>query len=421
MASPHDALFKYVFRQPEHAASELRAIFPSALSERLDWRSLHLQPSSFVDEELRGRHADLLFSVRCEGLPAYVYVLFEHQSTNDPLMAFRLLRYLVRIWDSVLSKHPESRRLPAIVPVVLYQGKSEWAAATELRELIDLDPLTLVQVGSYVPQFRFILDDLTRVDDEELRSRSLTAQAAAALALLARVRGRATSLPALRRWVDVFYQVQRGTNGREALVAFWEYALRVGDMDPKDLSKLAQEIGPMASEAYVTAAEILCSHAKAEGIALGKAEGKAEGRIEGNVEGRAELVLRQLQLKFGVNPAAFRQRVLAASPHELDMWADRIITASSLEEAMDTERGGVTAAEVLRARGFTEGRLQILEEAKTKGKAELVLRQLELKFGVMPESVRQRVLLASSGELDVWGDFIITASRVEDLPRPIGE
>jgi predicted transposase/invertase (TIGR01784 family) len=139
VASPHDALFKYVFRQPEHAASELRAVFPPALSARLDWASLQLEPASFVDEELRGRHADLLFSVRCEGLPAYVHVLFEHQSTSDPFMAFRLLRYLVRTWDAVLSKHPDSARLPAIVPVVLYHGKSEWAAATELRALIDLD------------------------------------------------------------------------------------------------------------------------------------------------------------------------------------------------------------------------------------------------------------------------------------------
>jgi hypothetical protein len=281
--------------------------------------------------------------------------------------------------------------------------------------------VTLAHVDPYLPQFRFILDDLSHADDEALRSRPLTAQAAGALALLARVRGPAASLPALRCWVDVFAQVQRGKNGREALVAFWEYALQVGDMNPKDLGTLAQEIGPTASEAYVTAAEILCGHAKAEGIAQGKAEGRAEGRAEGKTEGKAELVLRQLQVKFGVNPAAFRQRVLAASPDELNQWADRILTASSVDEAVDTERGGVTAAEVLQARGFAEGRRQLVEEARTKGKAELVLRQLELKFGVMPESVRQRVLMASSGELDVWGDFIITASRVEDLPRPIGK
>jgi hypothetical protein len=42
------------------------------------------------------------FTIRCNGHAAFLYVLFEHQSTNDPLMAFRLLRYLVRIWEAVL-------------------------------------------------------------------------------------------------------------------------------------------------------------------------------------------------------------------------------------------------------------------------------------------------------------------------------
>lgn len=316
VGSPHDSLFKYVFQQPEHAASELRAIFPSELSARLDWGSLELRPSNFIDDELRGRYADLLFSVRGEGLPAYVYVLFEHQSTSDPLMAFRLLRYVVRVWDSVLAHHPDRKRLPAVLPVVLYHGKRAWTAATELRELIDLDAETLARVAPYQPQFRFILDDLTHPDDRALRGRALTPLAAAALALLARVRSRATSVLALRRWKDVFRAVEQGKNGREALVVFWEYALQVGDMDPKELRKLAQEIGPTASEAYVTAAEILRGDAKAEGRA----------------EGKAEVVLRQLRLKFGEVPEATRQRIVSASSDELDGFADRIITASSIDD-----------------------------------------------------------------------------------------
>ncbi len=99
MSSPHDALFKYVFSQPEHAASELRAVLPAELSMRIDWSSLELQPTSFVDERLSGRQADVLFMLRCQGRKTYLYVLLEHQSTPDALMAFRLLRYLVRIWE----------------------------------------------------------------------------------------------------------------------------------------------------------------------------------------------------------------------------------------------------------------------------------------------------------------------------------
>jgi predicted transposase YdaD len=35
-----------------------------------------------------------------------VYVLLEHQSSPDGLMAFRMLRYVVRIWDEFLRIVP---------------------------------------------------------------------------------------------------------------------------------------------------------------------------------------------------------------------------------------------------------------------------------------------------------------------------
>lgn len=151
MPSPHDALFKYIFSQPENAASELRTVLPAALSNRLEWASLELQPSTFVDERLSGREADRLFKVRCNGHGAYLYVLLEHQSTNGPLMAFRLLRYLVRIWESVLVEEPERQRLPVIIPVVVHHSSNGWTAATELCSLIDLDAETLELVGAHVP------------------------------------------------------------------------------------------------------------------------------------------------------------------------------------------------------------------------------------------------------------------------------
>jgi predicted transposase YdaD len=59
----HDALFKWTFSQPEHAAGELRAVLPRALVDRIDFSSLELCPGSFVDEAFQDRHTDLLF--RC--------------------------------------------------------------------------------------------------------------------------------------------------------------------------------------------------------------------------------------------------------------------------------------------------------------------------------------------------------------------
>ena len=114
-STPHDAVFKAVFGQPEHARGTLRAVVPPVLAEALDWQTLTLRPGSFVDAALMHQHTDLLYSARwCNGGEALVYFLFEHQSTppTEGLMAFRLLRYQDRIWERWRVDHPKAKTLP---------------------------------------------------------------------------------------------------------------------------------------------------------------------------------------------------------------------------------------------------------------------------------------------------------------------
>ena len=86
VATPHDALFKSVFGDPRHAAVHMERFLPTAVVERLDLEALTLRPGSFVDQELREHHADLLFEAPFqEGAGgAFLYLLFEHQSSSDP-------------------------------------------------------------------------------------------------------------------------------------------------------------------------------------------------------------------------------------------------------------------------------------------------------------------------------------------------
>jgi hypothetical protein len=77
-------------------------------------------------------------------------------------------------------------------------------------------------------------------------------------------------------------------------------------------------------------------------IALGKAEGKAEGRAEGKAEGeaagKAALVLRQLELRFGALSTDVVDRVRAASAAELDRFAERLLSAPTLDDVLDSTR-----------------------------------------------------------------------------------
>lgn len=126
VAHAHDGLFRLVFGKPAHAASELVAVLPQGLVSRLDMDGLEVVDGSFVDSALRWRHSDVLLSTRLDDHDALVYVLIEHQSRPDQLMPWRMLHYLVRIWDRYLKEHPDASRLPLIVPVVVHQGRRPW-------------------------------------------------------------------------------------------------------------------------------------------------------------------------------------------------------------------------------------------------------------------------------------------------------
>jgi predicted transposase/invertase (TIGR01784 family) len=326
VSTPHDALFKYVFSTPESAVAELRAVLPSDLSARLEWSALRPVPASFVDEHLSARHADLLFAVPYEGREAFLYVLLEHQSSNDPLMAFRLLRYVVRIWESFLAAHPDARALPAVLPVVVHHGDAKWTAVTEFSELLDLAPDARLVLADYLPRFRFLLDDLTAEDEHTLRARSLTAPATAALLLFRYARHATDLLAGLDRWSDVLARVIASPNGHEAFAALLRYTLQVGEVPAEALHRLILRLGPGAEEVYVTTAQQLTELARQEALARGRAEGKAEGK--------AELLLRQLGLRFGPLPRSVADRIHAASSLSLDSWAERVITAQSLDDVL---------------------------------------------------------------------------------------
>lgn len=64
-------------------------------------------------------------------------------------------------------------------------------------------------------------------------------------------------------------------------------------------------------------------------------EGIAEGEVKGRVAGKAELVLKQLQLKGFTLTDGQRQRVLDCRDEAvLETWAARVLVATRLDEVL---------------------------------------------------------------------------------------
>ena len=89
----------------------IRPHLSDALRDHVDWSTMQLVPGSYVDEELRERHSDLVFRVASFAGPIYVYVLLEHRSQYDPRTAVDVARYTLKIWDRWLRQTEVVRRI----------------------------------------------------------------------------------------------------------------------------------------------------------------------------------------------------------------------------------------------------------------------------------------------------------------------
>ena len=319
-ATPHDALFKTIFGKPEDAAGELQHLLPGRIAARIDWASLAPEPGSYVDEQLATQHSDLLFSARSRTSdePVLVYLLFEHQSTPEPLMALRLLGYMVRIWTRYAKENP-GKPLPVIVPAVLAQVPGGWTAATRFADLFA--PTAAALSPGVLPDFTYFVDDLHRVQDQDLQRRALSEQARLGLWLMRDARDTSVLLQALADWAPALEALANGPHGHEALTPLFRYIALVSvDLRLSDFRAKLRATAPTAEGIAMTLAEQL----RSEGLAQGKAEGKAE----------AVLVL--LRARAVTVPAAAEQRIRACTESELlDRWLVLAPTVTHVRELFE--------------------------------------------------------------------------------------
>jgi hypothetical protein len=182
---PHDKLFRAAFSNPETAAAFLRAYLDPALVALVDWDSLHVEPGSFIDAQMKASEADLLFTAKVHGEDTHFYFLCEHQSSQDALMPLRVLAYMVRIWTEEAKAVPGAARLTPIIPVVVAQDNKVWKTSTRFHDLFHLPPEQWEEVRSYMPDFSFRLLQLVELPfegivgtpDGRLALRALKAQA----------------------------------------------------------------------------------------------------------------------------------------------------------------------------------------------------------------------------------------------------
>jgi predicted transposase/invertase (TIGR01784 family) len=331
--TPHDALFKAGFETPEHAAALFRQVLPKPIVDAIDWSTLRREAGSFIDPTLAASHSDLLFSaqlVLAPGQEVLLYLLAEHQSRTPRDMCLRVLGYMVRAWERYRKDH-RGRPLPPIIPIVISHDPNGWTEPTSFHDLFEPGLLaTIPEFAKFLPSFELRVEDLIDIDDRQLRRWQLTTFALLTLQLLRDARTPARIQACLPEWMKSLRQLRATPNGRMDVEQVYRYILQVArELPIAEFRATVRRQLPETEDIAMTIAEQL----RAEGLA----EGEAKGRAEGEAKARTHALKKMMTLKFGSLSAEHATRIEATTEQQLDMYIERILTASTIEEVFATE------------------------------------------------------------------------------------
>lgn len=311
-----DASYKLLFSAPEVVRDLVLGFIPDDWLHSLDYSTLEKVPGSYVTDDLRHRADDVIWRVRAEGEWIYLYLLIEFQSSVDAWMAVRMMSYVGLLYQDLIRRGEvlPGRRLPPVLPIVLYNGESRWKAPTALDALLPRVPGFLAPLQ---PSMRYLLIDEGACTPEVFTR--LPRNLVAAIFQLEQPH----TLEGVQRIVA---EVEATTRGPEyatvrRVIAIWlRAALRRNRKSPILLPELddLQELKIMLSQRIEKWAKEF------------EAEGEKKGRMEGRMEGEVRMLERQLTRRFGELPSWIRQRLSSASEAQLEHWSEAVLDAESL-------------------------------------------------------------------------------------------
>lgn len=268
----HDTVFKMAMSDLHVAKAMIQDYLPNAITQHLDLSSLTICKSTYIDQELKHSHSDMLYKLKDEcDEDAYVYFLWEHQSTYDQRIALRLLSYIINILQDHVNQG--NQKLPVVIPALIYNGKqSPYPGSSDFYAAFansDFAKKTMFQ--------SFTLVDLSVKSNEEL----MTSQWSALPNLILKHMRARDFLREVESQIQSLICFLNDRNGKTILENMLQCIMRFTNIaDRSDFIKVVTETSASTGEKLMTIYEQLLSEGRMEGLQEGRQEGRYEAQIE---------------------------------------------------------------------------------------------------------------------------------------------
>jgi len=130
----HDGLAKQILSDPIAAKEFVNHYLPDSCKLILDMDTLKVEKESYVEEDLKQKFSDLVFSIKMKNdEKAFIYTLIECEVSSNYWLSFKLWKYMFLLLERHKTKNKSN--LPMVVPLVVYHGTRPFNAPRNLWEL----------------------------------------------------------------------------------------------------------------------------------------------------------------------------------------------------------------------------------------------------------------------------------------------
>ena len=164
----HDELFRAIMSEPLVYKEFFDYHLPQKVKDLIDINSIKLEKSDFLNEALKESICDILFSAKLKGSGeiGYLNLLLEAQSTSDTQMSFRMIKYMVEIWNRHFKSHKHCKKLPLIYPLIFSNAEDSSNMSLDFFDLFENKELAK---AFFTEPYQII--DVYKLPDAELLER----------------------------------------------------------------------------------------------------------------------------------------------------------------------------------------------------------------------------------------------------------
>ncbi len=298
----HDAAYKKLFSNRTIFQQLIETFITEAWVKDLDFSTCETLDKSFITDHYKATESDLIYKLKLRQKTVYIYVLLEFQSKVDRFMVLRVLFYILSFYMDYTANYKRIKKLPAIFPIVLYNGKRKWSAPTKISDLIEMEP----PLGDYTIAFQYLLLNEKAYSKEQL----LTVRNIVSTLFLAEGH---YDIALLEQELLNLYDREADKQAVSLFLNWFRQLALYGKVSPEDYEKLdvvyrtKEEVQTMLVSALAQERKKIYQQGKDDGVAEGKAAGVAEGKAAGVAEGQRQTLLQLLQHRFQLNEAEVAQ------------------------------------------------------------------------------------------------------------------